>query len=301
MLPTYEYRPSPRPGQEPKLRTCSSLRARLFAGGTYFRARVPGQLGNRLTVAVIEYPDTSEAVCVITNYAMKADELVTGPASVEFFDFQLKTHEAIDLYSLDTMPAAARKYSISFKIAPPPPVYTELGSVRTLSLVSLPGMLAATVTPDAPSFTPSDVVTITPRKRVYHLVAKTYVDPVDFTVYQGWDIDLLRTQVNADNPWVEMLPRSGGIDDGMGNITPNPNPPDHQDPGLDAPVLSAFAETSLGGGDGVPSNPDREITGPSRSIVHVNYGEAQNGLLNEVNTVYEWNGRNSVEGSWVGY
>ncbi len=303
-MPEYAYRPSKKAG-DPQLRTCSSLRARLWAGGTYFRARNPGALGNNLSVQVIEY-STSDAVCVITNHNIKADELVTGPATIDVFDLQLNTNEAVELYNLHSAPARARKYSISFKIAPDAPVYTDLGEVRTLSLVSLPGILAVKVTPAASVFTPTDVVSITPRKRVYRLVRKTVTvtDPMGSSTASGWDIDNLRAQVNANDPWVEMMPRSGPVSDGMGGPPlPNDNPADHQDvqPGVDDVFLSEFPETRLAGGDGIPDNPDRENTGPHRSLVHVNYGEAYNGRLTEVNIVYEWNGKSAREGAWQNY
>lgn len=303
-LPSYEYRPSKKTG-EPQLRTCSSLRARLWAGGTYFRAREPGWLGNNLSVQVIEY-SASDAVCIITNHNIKADEMLTGPASMDVFDMQLSTNEAVELYDLQQLPAKARKYSISFKIAPDAPAYTELGDVRALSLVSLPGILAVKVTPGVPVFAPGDVLSITPRKRVYRLVSKTVTptDPPGSLPVTGWDIDDLRTQVNANDPWVEMMPRSGATDDGMGGPSiPNPNPADYQDldPGKDDQFLVPFTEKRLTGGDGIPDNPDRESTGPYRSLVHVNYGEAYNGKLTEVNIVYEWNGKSAREGAWKNY
>lgn len=309
-LPSYPYKPSKKTG-DPALRTCSSLRARLFAGGTYFRARDPGSLGNNLSVQVIEY-SASDAVCIIANHNVKADEMVTGPASIEVFDMQLSPNEAVELYQLDELPddpARAQKYSISFKIAPDAPVYTDLGEVPALSLVSLPGILAVKVTPGVPVFSPGDVVSITPRKRVYRLASKTVTPPDDGSgtppvSATGWDIDALRTQVNASDPWVEMMPRSGPTDDGLGGPPiPNPNPVDYQDlePGKDTTFLTPFAEKRLAGGDGIPDNPDRESTGPYRALVHVNYGEAYNGKLTEVNIVYEWNGKSAREGAWQNY
>lgn len=304
IIPAYTYRPT-RKSVDPHLRTCSSLRARLFAGGTYFRAREPGQLGNNLSVEVIAY-DAVDAVCVITNYTVKPDEMVTGPASVQFFDAQVNTNEAVELYNLHLTPAQARKYSISFKIAPALPTYEDLGAISSLSLVSLPGILVAKVTPAAPFFAPADVVSITPRKRVYRLMPKTYAPtdtgggpPPDPII--GWDIDDLRAQVNVSDPWVEMLPRSSVASPGGGPLIPNPDPADYQDRGADSEVLTPFEEARLVGGDGIPANPDQEHTGPFRSLVHVNYGEAYNGRLTEVNIVYEWNGKDAKEGAWLRY
>lgn len=302
-IPTYAYRPAPHPGKQPHLRSCSSLRSRLFAGGTYFRARDPGMQGNLFSVEVIEYTDTSEAVCVISNYGIKVDEMITGPATMDVYDIQFNTNEKVTIDQLDQPTQRARKYSISFKIAPPPDVPQELGQIRAGSLISLPGVLAAKLTPTSPVYTPSDVITIARRHRVYRLEAIAPIDPVSGLPVPGWDIENLRTQVNADNPWVEMLPRSGnmpGLNPGDLSI-PNPNPSDVQDKGIDALVLTPFAEVRMSGGDGLPDNPDREVDGPFRSLVHVNYGEAHNGALHEINIVYEWNGSSSREGAWVAY
>jgi len=268
---------------------------------------LPGQLGNALSVQVIEYADTAEAVCVITNYSIKSDEMTTGPVTVEFFDMQLKSNERIEIDRLDTIPRA-RNYSISFKIAPAVETFVELGTWTPSRLFAPPGKLAALITPTAPVFTPADKITMTPRKRVYRLVAKTATplpDPVTGVAgpaVTGWDIDDLRAQVNASDPWVEMIERTPGT------VDPAGGPPvvlgplnDAQDRLQDALVLTPFAEKLLSGGDGLPNTPIGESTGPSRSIVHVNYGEAYDGTLDELNVVYEWAGNSALEGSWVSY
>ena len=72
-------------------------------------------------------------------------------------------------------------------------------------------------------------------------------------------------------------------------------------PAKDALVLTSFGESYLMGGDGLPVHPDAEETGPTRSLMHVNYAEAHNGALSEFNTVYEWAGIDSRAGGWVKY
>ena len=99
LLPTYSYRP-PKKSGEPQLRTCSSLRARLWAGNTYFRSRDPGLKSNLISVQVIEYQDPLQAVCVVTNYGLVTSELVAGPAEVEIFDVQLQCNDKIKISNL---------------------------------------------------------------------------------------------------------------------------------------------------------------------------------------------------------
>ena len=300
--PTYGYVPPQ--GGEPNLRTCSSSRARLWAGGTYFRVREPGSPGNRISVQVIEYsgPLTAnpDAVVIVTNYGIDASEMVTGPVKTTISSNRLSPLLRIEIDQLSTSPRA-RQLGISYKIAPPPSVVTELGPFSFSRAFVISGSLAAKFTPNTPVFTPTDKIVITPRHRVYRLQVISVTDPDTLVVTTGWDIANLRSQVNTGDPWIEMLERSGPIDDGMGGSIPNPNPQDLQDEGVDDPVLTPFGEIFLSGGDGLPDTPDRERTGPTRSIVHVNYGEQHNGALAEVNIVYEWRGESSTEGAWVSY
>jgi len=148
------------------------------------------------------------------------------------------------------------------------------------------------------------------RRRIYRL---SLIDNVPGTSPEGpppvpvqvWDIVGLRAQVNASNPWVEMLERSGPTPGVLPTDPPveNPNPADVQDLGVDDLVagLIPFALTNLSDGDGMPISPNAEDTGPTRSLLHVNYGEAKNGELKEINTVYEWAGESSSAGSWMKY
>jgi hypothetical protein len=66
-------------------------------------------------------------------------------------------------------------------------------------------------------------------------------------------------------------------------------------------VLTVFTVKNLENGDGLPDNPNREKTGPSRSLCFVNYGEKPDGSLGEHNTVYEWVGDSASAGSWKSY
>lgn len=264
-LPTYSYRPVL--NAEPLLRTYSNLRSRANAGGTFFRARETGREGNRISVQVV----AADSALVVTNYNQDIDEMVTGPFRVEFLANKLPPSRFIEIDQLTTSPRAAI-YSISFKIAPAPPTLVSRQQVN----------LSAMVTVERTAFkgtllnpSPTAAIRILPRIRVYPLQA----------VPGGWSIDALRVLVNASDPWIEMLPRRQ----------------DAQDDGEDAPALSDFTETFLQGGDGQPIYPDAESTGPTRSLIHINYAEDNSGNKQVVNQVYEWVGETARSGRWQPY
>ena len=321
-LPTYKYRPSASTA-EPNLRTVSSLRARLFAGGTYFRSREPGLLQNNISVEVIELQEptsltTGLGFCVITNHNVLTSEMIQPNLQAPILTMSGATYANLwevvrgDPDDAVEPPHALRSYTISVEISfarqsnpsvtlPAPTSSVPFEFDRFVKA----GKLSIKLKENAPPGASGSSIFIAPRTRIYQLsVAEILPAPDDpgGAITYGWDIADLRTKVNADNPWVEMLPRSGPTDDGLsGPLIPNPNPADVQDKGTDAKKLSPFSQQFLEGGDGLPATPSSEITGPFRSLIHVNYGEAHNGELKEINTVYEWVGDSAIEGSWVAY
>jgi hypothetical protein len=298
-MPTYDYRPPP---NQPVafLRTASALRGRLFAGGTYFRSRDVGLNQNRISVQVIQYaaPDSPQpdGVCVVTNYNLLDTENVTGPAKPDIFFWQLDWNDVFEIDQLHTPSPRLRYYSISLQIGAPAPTYQELGFFSFSKLLSVPGKIAVKLVPNTSVFTPADRIIITNRRAVHRLQPISLLDNFLMQTVTVWDIQDLRDKVNATNPWIEMLPRSG--------VDPLNGPNfqfDVQDDGIDATGLSPFAETRLSGGDGLPPYPSAEQTGPTRSLIHINYSERQNGSLGETNVVYEWVGNSSDSGGWQAY
>ena len=100
-MPSYGYEPPARPGVDAQLRTCSSRRARLWAGGTYFRSRDVGLQQNKISVAVIQYaaPDsgTPDGICVVTNYNIERAENVVGDATPTVLRMTMKADEYVEL------------------------------------------------------------------------------------------------------------------------------------------------------------------------------------------------------------
>jgi hypothetical protein len=275
--------------------------------------------GNLCTVEVYAY-DPAEAYCRITNTGILYSENVTGAeCSVDLLEFDSKVsgeaQDLYELYDLDTLIPHARKYSISLRISfarqealpfnlPAP---TELGEF-TFGKLFVSGKLSVQLTKKSSPYASGDRIFIAPRTRLYSLSALTATPPVDPVTgtagpdQTGYDITDLRTKVNASNPWVEMKERTpvpASVDGGP-IILPT-SFIDAQDKLQDDLVLTAFSVKNLENGDGLPDNPNREKTGPSRSIVHVNYGELDNGALGELNAVYEWVGDSASAGSWKKY
>jgi hypothetical protein len=310
-MPTYKYRPAV-PGEDPFLRTRSSRRARLFLGGTYFRARDPGGKGNNISIEVLELPsegdpDVLVGKVVVTNHNTRYDENVTGPVTVDVLDQQLNWNERYVIDQLSTTPRALR-YSVNLATAVGVALQEDLGPFAFGRLLHIPSKLSAKLTLKPLELTPGDVITIKPRTRVYDLTPKTVTVPGGdgggesggSTVETGWDIALLRAAVNASDPWIEMMERSvvaGGEGGGGfgGSLI------DAQDDGQDADFLTPFPDTYLSGGDGLPDHPSVERTGPTRSIVHVNYGERYDGTFGDLNEVYEWVGDTGTAGEWKRY
>jgi len=317
-MPEYSYRPIQ--AGTAKMRSVSSRRARLWAGGTYFRARDPGGSGNLLTVEVFKYTD-DEAYCRITNTGLLYSENVTGAeCKVDLLELDSKTsgeyEDLYEIYDLDTTQPRARKYSISLRIkfarqngSTSLPAPEELGSFQFGKLFTS-GKLSVQLTKKAAPYTAQDRIFIAPRSKTFalskHVVVVTPPDdgsgtPPTSTTYTGYNIASLRSAVNAANIWVEMKPRTAIPAVPEGGSMPDITYIDAQDTRQDDPVLMPFNVVNLANGDGLPENPDREKTGPTRAIVHVNYGEKDDGTLGVVSKVYEWAGDSSSAGSWKTY
>ena len=299
-LPTYTYRPETQVDDQPQVRTHSGRRAR-FTDDTYFRATEPGQLGNLISIHATEPDDKNAGFFYVTNHQVRELEMVTSskPISFAFLDVgNLEFNESITLEFI-TSQTHRTFYSISLQIRARPIqiTRTDLG-IRTLGdTVVTPNGSSFRILPEHTQASPGDTVTISGRVQKYPLkwvkVSTTGSDGTT-TEFNGWDIEELRAKVeNNPNSWIEMMPRS------FKDKAPVQIPPyDAQDEDEDSPVMDPFS-AYLSGGDGLPDEPDGQKTGPSRSIVHLNYGELHNGTMGLVNVIYEWRGASNVDGEWV--
>lgn len=308
------YIPTSRPNEPVKLRTCSSVRARLFAGGTYFRAKNPGTGGNNISVQVIQ--EDGLTYCVVMNKTLNFKENVLGinPKMLSLCNVQSTDIWIID--RLDSSPLT-HFYSTSLRIRN---LIQASGNYDSLNvdfanetkpfnfekMFSSQGKISLLAQKNTDNLTSEQRIIITPRIRIYqipNISKETMADPttgLPGPVSIGLDIENLRAQINNSDPWIEMLSRSGDIPGLSGSPnTPNPNPSDIQDPGLDSDFLTPFNSTNLSGGDGLPPDPSAERTGPSKSLILVSNGELQNGSQGEINSIFEWVGDSAISGDWI--
>ncbi|WP_407308397.1 hypothetical protein, partial [Acinetobacter sp.] len=217
-----------------ELKSRAERRARLFIGGTYFRAKKAGIEGNNISIVLIE--DGDKGRLIVTNHNTYPAENVLGPVSVEFLEQKLRWNEGILIENLDTTPTA-RGYSISSQIAVAQYTWENLGEISFSRAIRIPGKLSAKLTLRPSGTLKNEVIHLTPRTKSYDLVRITRLaGPLETPVTEsGWDISALRSAVASD-PWIEMMPR--GVDP--------------HDDGQDLDFLDAFRDTHLKGGDGMP-------------------------------------------------
>ena len=283
-----------------RIRTVSALRARSFAGGTFFRSIDPGRDANNFTVQIVK--EGSDGYLIVTNRNLNYHDNVIGPTGMIVKVLDMTGSNWNDLVRIDQLNGASsriHKYSISCSIAfarqngqphtlPAPTTTTAFQLNR---LFSMSGKLAVKIEKSAAVFTQSSVISIAPRFKIYKL------SPSLNSV--GYAIANMRTQVNNAKTWIEMLPRSGGLTSERGG--PPPIKFDQQDMGVDMSVTNLFDEVNLTGGDGLPDNLAIVNTGPSRSLILINYVENHDGSLEEANTMYEWVGGNADAVKWKAY
>ena len=98
---TYSFVPTPvGPVQ---LKSRSSRRSRLYAGGTFFRSKERGEAANLILCTIVEdlttVPSTPEGLFVVQHTVLKPDEMIfaTGMSvpSVELFELSLNWNEEI--------------------------------------------------------------------------------------------------------------------------------------------------------------------------------------------------------------
>lgn len=277
----------------------SLRRARLFTGGTYFRTKTPSKQGNKISIELIEVAPAESAKLIVTNHNTIHAEMVTGPALVEVLEQSMTWHECYTIDNLTTVPQLHY-----FKDG----VKTDLGPFSFSKLLHIKDKLTVMLTPKLSEITPSSVITIKPRTRVYDLQPITHTpeptaEGAAGVPLTGWDPMALRLEVNAKDPWIEMLPRSGTppSTDPLVPAVPLEEKFDEQDDGIDDMFLSPFEDTFMTGGDGLPDYPKTAGEGLDSFMMHVAYSEQPNGTMDSVYDMYQWVGDSPTTGEWVKY
>jgi len=296
----YSYKPAP--VGPIKLQTRSATRARLTAGGTFFRSRELGQSANQIKVAVLEdFSDVLNPMGVfITHHTgLMPPELFSSGMNVPeivVYDFKLPHDQEVRIERDTDGVLGAVITGIRWQIAGDIGILVKnLGTVVLGKLFSAPG-LAFKIS--STEWSENGVLVLKPRVRRYPLVLTSSTDPTSMMSAMGGSIDALRDTVNQEDPWIIMPGRVKAVPDTVVDTTMNA---DKFDDGADAVMLTAFEPMNLSGGDGLPSDPGSINTGPERSLIHLNYAELDDGSLGTLNQVFEWVGSSATAGSWKRY
>jgi hypothetical protein len=245
---------------------------------------------------------STEGICVVQNTVLKpVDQISATGMSVPdlvLYKLNLNWNEEIRItYSSGAW--RAHKHGIRWQIAPGPPPFASVSLGQVNEGLFSSGGVSFKITGLA-GWPTSAVVYLRPRTRRYTLEWVSVTDPDPLLSTTGWGIEELRVPLNGDALcWVSMPNRAPPPTDPP--TIPAPVGDDVQDTGSDAPVLTPFDMTWLGGGDGLPSTPVGLNTGPDRVLVHLNYSEKDDGSMGELNQVFEWVGDSATIGSWSRY
>lgn len=266
------------------IRTVNEVRARMFAGGAFFRAKNVGKEGNNISIVAFEYAP-KRAKLIITNHNTKLAENVSGPASVSLLDQFLNWNEGMSIALTD--PPTAEYYSISWQIrngvAEAVKASEDLGIFDFSRLYTKPGKLSVKLSATVPQ---NASVSIVPRTSAVDLVwIEESILPDGWKRAGGYSISDLRAKM-AGNTWVEMSARGYDVND----------------PGDDDSVFSLFPDTYLSGGNGMPLGPagynvDADPEDP-QYIVLLNESESLDGSPFEKNQMFKWN---STSKTWELY
>lgn len=297
----YAFRPQA--FKNPSMRTVTTRRARLWAGGTYFRSMNPGKDKNNIFLKT--YIENGDTFLIISNRNAGKLNSISGDCDIDITQNRLDDNEVLVIYKNEMV---IKKYKIPLitkcKIQLKEP-YTLPAPALSMPISFSSKITVGDTALEIKSMKDIEVI-ISAKNRVYKLAPK-HIPSSNTSGEQteernGWDIPALRALINADDPWVEMVPRPeiGATSSNEASTSAQAwNVNDVQDhaPGDDL-VLSQIAETSLAGGDGLPDSPNLENTGGVRAVIFVNTGENKDGTVAEHNTVYEWAGEDSTNGAW---
>lgn len=284
-MPDYAYRPTNNIDAYPDIRSTSLIRARLF-NSTYFRAKEPGIAGNKISIAA--FPTGNAGLLVVTNHNTINEESVVSDEKIEFT--MLSTDQLVYSDLITVTVESGNKLNIKTYTRTFTGVNTATTILQTESVFDARYVVSVgtkCMFKLAGTHEVGTAFTIQPRLQIHPLKKITVTDPKTPVSYSGWDPQSVRQLVQqraAVDGWIEMMPRGFDI----------------RDTTLGEPeyVFESFPDTYLTSGGGFSPTPSNEVTGPTRSIVHVNYSERYDGSLGTANRMYEWAGSDSTNGYW---
>lgn len=257
-----------------EIKTKNKVRARLFAGGTYFRAKNVGEQGNQIAIRFVRL-GFKQAKIVVTN----------GQSSVEGYnDISILEHTlAWDEYFVFEWAEGKglAKYFKSGEVA-------EVFNFSPDRLFSIPNKISIKVA-KSDIIPMSGFITVRPNTQEFELswidktptqkaTDDTWVKSITWaTVGGGFSPDALRGAVSARaDSWIEMPVRGFDINDHTNR---------------DELYVGEFEEIYLAGGDGFPTTEVLYAVSPTEYVIHMNLSEENipNGDPISINKQYLWN------------
>lgn len=294
---TYAYRAAYPAGVKPFMPTYESYRSRREIGGTFIRAKDPGEGGNQISV---EFITSGENVTMVVNGPVKIP-LPTGAtagtgAVVNINAIHPPVFETFTLVAIDK-----DQFTVTGSVSGNIGIATvgRPFAASTISFMVINGdvdfIVGDTFTVDVPD--PKETYTAT--GNVDQNV--TNPDPAAPTIPSP-SYSQLRSAVNTQSKLIQMSDRGWDYVDNLGtdprtgrSVRPEGTTP------VDGPLIPSTLPTYLVGGQGFPSSPIGIYTGVERTLIHINRGETDNGDIKEINRVYEWDGSSATSGSFSVY
>lgn len=248
-----------------KIQTRSSTRAKLTQGDCTFIARETGQSGNFIRLSIIKELGVFYFVQEHTQFLASAQ--VNIPGNIEVFSLNLNQDEVIKI----------RRVNGELTVVLVNGTETVLGKCILRKLFSTE-KLSFKLLQD------NQEIVLSPRVHRTTLETSETLNEDGSTSAQVIVSESLGASLQADSlSFVKMLP-----------VVSSPEPGNNTN-------LTEFPGTFMLGGDGLPVSPVGMNQGPERTLILLNYGELETGVLGVLNEMYEWVGESSTKGEWKRY
>ena len=259
-LPTYSYQPLK--SVKPFLKTYSLVKARLLVGSFMLRAKEYGDKYNNLSFSFITQLQAGYFILHFKNELPTQQMLFNNLAYNELVKIENGT---ANLYRKNFF---TNELTLLFST----PARKGVLTISQKLIVKLTDLSDQQFEPDL---------------EIYPISEVSEIDPDTHATHTYWNVNPVITNIHTNSKWVECL--TDGQDVNFPTLVSLPIFPFIS--------LSPVENAKLAGGIGFP--PLAEIdTGPTRSLIHINYAESDKGARMEISKVYEWKGESSTKGSW---
>ena len=270
-LPSYDYRPAKT--IKPALPSVNISRARRIVSNLMFRSIEFGAQGNHIGTVMITHLNQGFVIIQNTNVLPTSEVLVNNLP----YDHVVKLESGIlNLYQNTFFNGLLLLTSVNARLG-----VNKIGQL-TLKLSSL------------------DNHEYLPMIEVFSIEKKSFVDSITNQTRYYWDKAGVTALINASSKLVKVLYAGEDVhfdvnDSNLGFVRNQRQIP----PRSPTESLEPFPFGKLSNGTGYPELTFVD-TGPTRSLVHVNYSEREeDGLAMVINQIHEWNGTSVTDGKWT--